>query len=292
MKDKTVKELLTEPFRVQKKQGYYGVDTFRQGLLKLVYEGDRSAKSTISGLDCDIAMDKLSSAADSAMDAGSDYAFHTLLTLSEALAFFRYGGMIRYLDAGLCEVLSHTTIPESIVLSSNLCFRSLLLITPRCAMPHFLLFRVIDGVGVTFSQFVYRGDGFSIRHQAGLQFNTPTDTLIGECKNAPSEIKRCVYLVFNFLLWQQSMRDRGESVILMDAPTKQMGFGKTSKKLIVPQVIGEGYKPKVIRNYEPIGTHASPRTHWRSGHWKQQMIGSRKKPQHKTIWIEPTLVNA
>lgn len=64
-----------------------------------------------------------------------------------------------------------------------------------------------------------------------------------------------------------------------------------SKTGLSPIVIGKDYKPK-YKYGQPIGTHASPQTHWRSGHWRQQPIGKKDKPEYKTIWIEPTLINA
>lgn len=98
-------------------------------------------------------------------------------------------------------------------------------------------------------------------------------------------------LLTNIFLYQQSIRTKDDSLIVESPRLTQKGFGKKAQKYINPICIGEGYKPKVIRNYDPVGTHASPRTHWRSGHWRQHMIGSRKNPQHKTIWVEPTLIN-
>jgi hypothetical protein len=41
----------------------------------------------------------------------------------------------------------------------------------------------------------------------------------------------------------------------------------------------------------PIGgTHASPRMHWRRGHYRRQRIGSLEKREYKIVWIEPVLV--
>lgn len=38
------------------------------------------------------------------------------------------------------------------------------------------------------------------------------------------------------------------------------------------------------------GTHASPRAHWRQGHFRSQPYGPRDKVQYKTIWIRPTVI--
>lgn len=80
-----------------------------------------------------------------------------------------------------------------------------------------------------------------------------------------------------------------------------LGFGQTTpngKKpqkpatdLWTPNWIGKNYRPPVER-ITPQGTHASPRTHWRKGHLKNVVVGSRDEGKRKEVWIEPTLVNA
>jgi len=86
-----------------------------------------------------------------------------------------------------------------------------------------------------------------------------------------------------------------------------------------PNVIGAAYK---VQRAEPVGTHASPRWHWRKGHLTHQRKGSLKTPDfvsvsdlprrddgqvdwdnisletkekfwacHERRWLEPTLVN-
>lgn len=95
------------------------------------------------------------------------------------------------------------------------------------------------------------------------------------------------------------------------------------KELWSPNIIGFRYKSQ---RQEPVGTHASPRWHWRRGHITHQRTGSLKDPNfvpvaslpriaegerkgevdwlqvseetrdafwrcHKRLWIEPTLIN-
>lgn len=38
------------------------------------------------------------------------------------------------------------------------------------------------------------------------------------------------------------------------------------------------------------GTHASPNTHWRRGHWRNARVGEKRQEQ-KLIWIPPAMVN-
>lgn len=56
-----------------------------------------------------------------------------------------------------------------------------------------------------------------------------------------------------------------------------------------PIWIGRDYKPQGIKH--PQGSHASPRLHWRRGHWKRVPVGEGRVGR-KWAWIEPTLVNA
>lgn len=72
------------------------------------------------------------------------------------------------------------------------------------------------------------------------------------------------------------------------------GFGKTVNTTINTELepiwIGKNYRPQ-IRMSTSTGTHASPRTHWRRGHWKRVAIGE-KRLERKWNWIKPTLVNS
>lgn len=77
---------------------------------------------------------------------------------------------------------------------------------------------------------------------------------------------------------------------------KLVGSKKRSKKeKLPPLIIGENYKIKrgTLQNQEEeaLISRESPATHWRSGHWRLQPYGSREKPEYKTIWIEPMLIN-
>ena len=68
-----------------------------------------------------------------------------------------------------------------------------------------------------------------------------------------------------------------------------------------PNVIGARYKfkrevPRIVHGkFEQAtregGTHASPRLHWRRGHYRNQPVGPGRK-ERKTIWLEPCLIGA
>ena len=109
--------------------------------------------------------------------------------------------------------------------------------------------------------------------------------------NNKMEINKTDFL-FNLFLYQESVKDKEPSSTELTAIPRGFGTAKNTnqKQIITPRMIGADYKPKTIRQ-ESTGTHASPTTHWRSGHWRQQLIGKKENPDHKTIWIEPVLVN-
>lgn len=65
---------------------------------------------------------------------------------------------------------------------------------------------------------------------------------------------------------------------------------KSGAELWEPNIIGRKYATKRDPNTE-AGTHASPRMHWRRGHFRHQPFGS-GRTENKIIWIEPMLVNA
>lgn len=60
------------------------------------------------------------------------------------------------------------------------------------------------------------------------------------------------------------------------------------KEFWSPNVIGFNYRPP---SQDLGGSHASPRLHWRRGHFRSQPIGVGRK-ERKTIWIEPMLIGA
>jgi hypothetical protein len=45
------------------------------------------------------------------------------------------------------------------------------------------------------------------------------------------------------------------------------------------------------RERDAVGTHASPITHVRSGHFKRVPVGPREEQRREIRWISPTIVN-
>lgn len=90
-------------------------------------------------------------------------------------------------------------------------------------------------------------------------------------------------LVFGLLL---AMSARPQLVSYGQRQGKQSKKGR--REFWTPNIIGRGFRVERESTGEK-GTHASPRLHWRRGHFRAQRYGE-KLQQIKTIWIEPTLV--
>lgn len=65
---------------------------------------------------------------------------------------------------------------------------------------------------------------------------------------------------------------------------------RPDNKLWSPNWIGRTYR-HAPRTDKEERTHASPRMHWRRGHWRHQPCGPNRS-ERKDIWIEPCLVAA
>ena len=281
--NKTLKQLLTEPYRVQKKEGYYSYEAFRQTLLKQFRTYDKEANADIVDTLCITTQNSIKQRMHDLADQGNIEKANGLCGVLSILSFLlSQNKKLFYLDQYVFSLLTKTDLPP--------------FVDVKFLLSHaFLLLFPYQNEANLIAAFVYETNDDIVvipvantDRYASVNFMTLEKRGVVINKTAATQEDK---LSINFLLWQQSMHDKGEEVIELDAPTKTMGFGKNSKQIIVPRVIGEGYKPKVIRNYDPQGTHASPRTHWRRGHWRQQPVGARKDPKHKTIWVEPVLVN-
>lgn len=61
---------------------------------------------------------------------------------------------------------------------------------------------------------------------------------------------------------------------------------KAQREIWTPNVIGKNY---MVKREHQGGNHASPRYHWRRGHFRAQRHGAGLQ-QVKTIWLEPMLI--
>jgi hypothetical protein len=95
-------------------------------------------------------------------------------------------------------------------------------------------------------------------------------------------LETLVQTVFNLIF---AMAARPEYI---ESGHKIGNHKKSNSEIWTPNIIGRKYAVKKDLNCE-TGTHASPRMHWRRGHFRQQAFG-KGLTEHKIIWIEPMLV--
>lgn len=67
--------------------------------------------------------------------------------------------------------------------------------------------------------------------------------------------------------------------------------GREPKEFWTPNIVGKNYVARTTKEVHEAGTHASPRTHFRRGHFRNQAYGTNYS-QRRLQWIEPILVNA
>jgi hypothetical protein len=93
-------------------------------------------------------------------------------------------------------------------------------------------------------------------------------------------LERATRLVVNALL---ATTARPESIIQGSRLCEGKG---NHRELWSPNYIGKMYQS---RSEPASGTHASPRSHWRRGHFRNQPYGT-GLASHKIIWIEPVFI--
>lgn len=283
-KSKTVKQILTEPCRVQKRNGYYSYDSFRQILLTHFLEVKNRTGKCFLAEPIDRFTYSLFRAAQESKHNHYNRFFWTIAVILELDFVAQFNKNIFYVDENLFRMLLETKLPARFNIN-RLFLSSFLLLLPKknpLGLQSFVLGQSIEQVLQAVSPRI---------SPSRVLCHEEVNIVLNDDYNGDDILEPHERFIFNFLLWQQSMHDKRQEVVKIDAPSKSMGFGKNSKSIIVPQVIGEGYRPKVIQDYQPTGTHASPRTHWRSGHWRWQPFGKKENPDYKTIWVEPVLVN-
>lgn len=75
-------------------------------------------------------------------------------------------------------------------------------------------------------------------------------------------------------------------------PAKKDGSGKVLRRALwQPNFIGRTYVLPRTKG-DAGGAHASPRAHYRRGHFRNQAFGPRTAPSHRLLWIEPMLIGA
>lgn len=116
----------------------------------------------------------------------------------------------------------------------------------------------------------------------------------GRCIDTKTETEftdKVTSILLQTLLYLQLAPEQPGDYLKATATHKQK-LGKNHR--FEPHVIGKEYQLKTERAAiaSVIGDDSRMiATHWRRGYYRWQPYGSREKPQHKLIWIEPVLVN-
>ena len=145
---------------------------------------------------------------------------------------------------------------------------------------------------VRLNNLFYREPGEDIPRQAR---NSPLDADLDETDS--EFIERLGVVVFGTIL----AMDARPQLIERGKLLKRAGKGDKVREFWSPNIIGARYKlkrevPRIVDGkfayaQREGGTHASPRMHWRRGHYRNQPYGPGLK-EHKQIWIEPCVIGA
>lgn len=120
-----------------------------------------------------------------------------------------------------------------------------------------------------------------------------SDEQVGGCAISPAEadfLRRMRSLILQCLLTLTYRPD-----LLDDSPAEaqpasrkgQSSRERSQASVMHPRWLGKEYKRPASTGK---GNHASPKEHWRRGHWRRVVVGARELNQRKWAWIEPTFV--
>lgn len=212
----------------------------------------------------------------------------SLYTVTSALAFSTHEAAVFFIDRGLFEALLQT-VPD-ITINPNtfhLPFEGFLLVLPpnEYAIHSILAGKSIDFENDTGDAALSFDAYFRSDDKQSVHLSTPfnvADASTWKKNSFLQDLDRFILTVTINTLF--AMAARPEYV----ESGKRLGTHKKSgSEIWAPNIIGRKY---AVKRSENPGTHASPRMHWRRGHFRHQPFGPELK-QSKVIWIEPMLVN-
>jgi hypothetical protein len=97
-------------------------------------------------------------------------------------------------------------------------------------------------------------------------------------------------LILQTMLYLQTPQQKQLLLVSDKSTAKHQTRGFDPHSPQDPIWIGADYRQRTINKPHQGGTHASPTTHWRSGHWRFIPV-ERGSELTKPIWIRPTIVN-
>ncbi|MGH9846383.1 MAG: hypothetical protein ACREEM_47395, partial [Blastocatellia bacterium] len=111
------------------------------------------------------------------------------------------------------------------------------------------------------------------------ELDSDVSNLVADERDVINHLAR---IAINALLTFDARPELREPGARVKTKTKHRGRRETWS----PNWVGRSYS---ISRQTATGTHASPRMHWRRGHWRMQPHGPNRS-EHKLIWIEPVLI--
>lgn len=125
-----------------------------------------------------------------------------------------------------------------------------------------------------------------------MPVNKPLDTLQQYCTDMDPDDAKFGELCFGLAIQLVMVMEDEPGVLEKRALKKRTKLKDANGRHIeywTPNWIGRNYKP--LTEGEQGGTHASPRAHWRRGHWRFQAWGTGRK-ERKRIRIRPVKIMA
>ena len=234
-------------------------------------------------------------------------------------------GPIYWLRESLAQALWHSDLPSQLPELEQSLQRGVILLPlvewladPDGFMPRYVVVQhLVKGQSPSSVPLGQQRIQLAIPHKDYIQWGTPlptggayaqsaaligneldTESSEGEWDNPASRttdaehqwLVRLTHLVYQCLLLLQLKPDFID--VLTVVPTIQPKKRLTKKeRLLNPRWLGSGFQIKTVTTQvHGGGTHSSPMTHWRRGHWKRVAFGEGRKAR-KIMWIQPTLVN-
>lgn len=111
----------------------------------------------------------------------------------------------------------------------------------------------------------------------------------GISKSGKPVVDSIAAIIFNCALMLEMQPQAKEEPIAQSRKIPKR-HQRRDRDQLLPRWIGKDcIRPQSPKSHQG-GSHNSPITHWRSGHWRQQAIGV-GRGDRRTTWIQPALIN-
>jgi len=141
----------------------------------------------------------------------------------------------------------------------------------------------MPGVWKTMSGSLIPGEGEGLSDMdPSILISDSVFSTTGVTKQDANESAILVNLVSNVMFYMDS-----DGASIEESQREGKSKGKGDSGLWSPKWVGQRHR----RDADTVkGTHASPRTHWRRGHWRNHAVGEGRLSRRR-LWIKPMLIN-